>query len=172
MERAQKIEAVAELSERVAKAPLAIVTQYRGLNVAQMTDLRTRLRKIDGEYLVAKNSLLRIAIAESSWARLEPLLTGPNAIAFAYSEAIAVAKIVRDFAKEHEALAIKGGILDGEILDAQQIERLATMPGRNELRAQLLAVLSAPATNLVRVLQAPARQLVQVLEARRQQQEK
>jgi large subunit ribosomal protein L10 len=172
MERAQKIEAVAELSERVAKAPLAIVTQYRGLNVAQMTDLRTRLRKSDGEYLVAKNSLVRIAIAESSWARLEALLTGPNAIAFAYSEPIAVAKIVRDFAKEHEALEIKGGILDGEVLDAQQVERLATMPGRNELRAQLLAVLSAPATNLVRVLQAPARQLVQVLEARRQQQEK
>jgi large subunit ribosomal protein L10 len=137
-----------------------------------MTDLRLRLRKSGGEYLVAKNSLVRIAIAESNWARLEPLLTGPNAIAFGYNDAIAVAKIVRDFAKEHEALEIKGGVLDGEILDAKQIERLATMPGRNELRAQLLAVLSAPATNLVRVLQAPARQLVQVLEARRQQQDK
>jgi large subunit ribosomal protein L10 len=147
------------------------VTQYRGLNVAQMTDLRIRLRKSGGEYLVAKNSLVRIAIAESNWVRLEPLLTGPNAIAFAYNDAIAVAKIVQDFAKEHEALQIKGGILDGEILDAQQIERLATMPGRNELRAKLLSVLSAPATNLVRVLQAPARQLVQVLEARRQQQD-
>jgi large subunit ribosomal protein L10 len=172
MERAQKVEEVAALSGRVAKAPLAIVTQYRGLNVAQMTDLRLRLRKSGGEYLVAKNSLVRIAIAESNWARLEPLLTGPNAIAFGYNDAIAVAKIVRDFAKEHEALEIKGGVLDGEILDAKQIERLATMPGRNELRAQLLAVLSAPATNLVRVLQAPARQLVQVLEARRQQQDK
>jgi len=172
MERARKVEAVTELSGRVTRAPLAIVTEYRGLNVAQMTELRTRLRKCDGEYLVAKNSLVRLAIADSSWARLETLLTGPNAIAFAYSDAIAVAKIVRNFAKEHGALQIKGGVLDGEPLSAQQIERFATMPGKNELRAQFLAVLSAPATNFVRVLQAPARQFVQVLEARRSQQDK
>jgi large subunit ribosomal protein L10 len=97
------------------------------------------------------------------------MLTGPVAIAFGFSDAVSVAKVLRDFAKENEKLAIKGAVLDGESLGAKQVEQLATMPSRDELRAQLLALMNTPATNLVRLLQAPAQQMVQVLHARSQQ---
>ena len=91
------------------------------------------------------------------------------AIAFGYSDAVAVSKAVVDFAKDHEALEIKGAVLDGELLDTKQVSQLASMPGRDELRAKLLALLTTPATNLVRLLQTPAQQLVQVLQAKSQQ---
>ena len=169
MNRAEKIEAVSQLTDKFAKAPIAVVTEYRGLNVAQLSDLRRKLRAVDGEYLVSKNTLAAIAVKESSAAVIADMFTGPVAIAFGFSDAVSVAKVLRDFAKENEKLAIKGAVLDGESLGAKQVEQLATMPSRDELRAQLLALMNTPATNLVRLLQAPAQQMVQVLHARSQQ---
>jgi large subunit ribosomal protein L10 len=169
MNRAEKIETVAELTDKFARAPIAVVTEYRGLNVAQLTDLRRKLRAVDGEYLVSKNTLAKIAVKESRTAVIAEMLTGPIAIAFGYSDAVSVAKVVRDFAKENEKLEVKGGVLEGEVLGAKQVEQLASMPSRDGMRAQLLALLNTPATNLVRLLQAPAQQMVQVLHARSQQ---
>jgi large subunit ribosomal protein L10 len=169
MNRAEKIETVSQLTDKFGRAPLAVVTEYRGLNVAQLSDLRRKLRAVDGEYLVSKNTLATIAVKESRSVGITEMLSGPVAIAFGFSDAVSVAKILRDFAKENDKLAIKGAILDGEKLGAKQVEQLASMPSRDELRAQLLALLNTPATNLVRLLQAPAQQMVQVLHARSQQ---
>jgi large subunit ribosomal protein L10 len=171
MNRAQKVESVADLGERFERAPIAIVTEYRGLNVAEISELRSKVKAVDGDYLVAKNTLMRIAIREHDAGALEPLLKGPNGVAFGYADAVATAKAVTEFADSHEALVVKGGVLDGALLSAEQVKQLAAMPGRDELRAQLLALFMTPATNLVRLLNAPAQQLVQVLEARRRQQE-
>jgi large subunit ribosomal protein L10 len=97
------------------------------------------------------------------------LLAGPNAFALAYSDPIALAKAVSDFAKDNDKLELKGGVLEGELMGAESVQRLAKMPGRDELRAKLLALLNTPATQLVRVLNAPAQQLAQVLGARKSQ---
>ena len=136
------------------------------VNVAEMSELRRKLRSVDGEYLVSKNTLAAIAIRESPSTALESLLVGPVAVAFGFSDAVGVAKVLKDFAKDHEKLAIKGGVLDGEALSAKQLEQLASMPSRDELRAKLLALFNTPATNFVRLLKAPAQQMVQVLHAR------
>lgn len=169
MNRAQKVESIEELGGRFGRAPIAIATDYRGLNVAEISELRAKVREAEGEFLVAKNTLARIAIKETSFNGLEEFLVGPMAIAFGYTDAVAVSKAIVDFAKEHDALEIKGAVLDGELLDEKQVTQLAKMPSRDELRAQLLALLTTPATNLVRLLQAPAQQMVQVLHAKSQQ---
>ena len=169
MNRAQKTEAVAKLNDRFGRAPITIVTEYRGLNVAEMSELRRKLRAVDGEYLVSKNTLASIALKESPSKALEPMLAGPVAIAFGFSDAVGVAKVLKDFAKDHDKLVLRGGVLDGEALGAKQVEQLASMPSRDEMRAKFLAVLNTPATNLVRLLKAPSQQMVQVLHARSQQ---
>jgi len=169
MNRAEKVETVAQLTDKFTRAPLAVVTEYRGLNVAQLNALRRKLYAVDGEYVVSKNTLASIAIKGSRAAVIGEMLIGPVAIAFGFSDAVSVAKVLRDFAKDNEKLAIKGAVLDGASLAAKQVEQLATMPSRDELRAQLLALFNTPATNLVRLLNAPAQQMVQVLHARSQQ---
>ena len=171
MERAQKVEFLAKLNDRFGRAQVAVITDYRGLNVAEITELRRKLLQVDGEYLVAKNTLTRMALGEKATEQVQALLKGPTAIAFGFSDAIAVAKTMQAFAKDHDKLVIKGGVFEGEVLAASGVERLATMPGRDQLRAQLLALLMTPATQLVRVLSAPSRGVVQVLDARRRQQE-
>jgi len=171
MERAQKVEFLAKLNDRFGRAPIAVLTDYRGLNVAEITELRHELRQIDGEYLIAKNTLTRMALGEKVTEETKAFLKGPTAIAFGFSDAVAVAKAVQTFAKNHDKLVVKGAVFEGDVLPAAGVERLATMPGRDQLRAQLLALLMTPATQLVRVLSAPSRGVVQVLDARRRQQE-
>jgi len=171
MERAQKIEFLEKLNERFGRAPIAVLTDYRGLNVAEMTELRHKLRAAEGEYLVAKNTLTRRALGEKTAATAAALLKGPTAIAFGFNDTVAIAKAVHAFAKDHDKLVIKGAVFEGEVLTAAAVAQLATMPGRDQLRAQLLALLMTPATQLVRVLSAPSRGVVQVLDARRRQQE-
>ena len=171
MNRSEKTQAIEELGERFGRSPIAIVTDYRGLNVAQITELRRKVREAEGEYLIAKNTLTRLAIADTASAPIAEWLSGPIGVAYGYGDAVAVAKAVDSFAKENEALDVKGGVLDGEALDQKQLAQLASMPGKDELRAKLLALLMTPATQLVRVLSAPAQQVVQVLHARSQQED-
>jgi large subunit ribosomal protein L10 len=171
MNRTQKKETVEQLSEKFGRAPIAIVTDYRGLNVAEITELRRAIRSAGGEYLVSKNTLTRIAIRDTDSAAIAEWLAGPIAVAFGYDDPVGLAKAVDTFAKDHEALDVKGGVFDGEALSAAQVNQLASMPSKDELRAKLLSVFVAPATQLVRVLSAPAQQMVQVLHARSQQAE-
>ncbi|RMF24252.1 MAG: 50S ribosomal protein L10 [Deltaproteobacteria bacterium] len=169
MNRAQKVEAVQQIGERFGRAAITIATDYRGLNVAEITELRRAIREADGEFLVAKNTLARLAVRDTDAAEIGPLLVGPTGLAFGFSDVVAVAKAVAGFAKEHEALEIKGAVFDGQALSPAQVTQLAAMPSRDELRAKLLALLTTPASMLVRVLAAPAQQMAQVLGARQRQ---
>jgi large subunit ribosomal protein L10 len=171
MERAEKVVFLEKLTDRFGRAPIAVLTDYRGLNVAQITELRRKVRAVDGEYLVAKNNLTRLAVKDGVAGALEAMLKGPTGIAFGFSDAVALAKVVSAFAKENEKLQVKGAVFEGEVLAGARVAQIAAMPGRDELRAQLLALMITPATQLVRVLAAPGQALVQVLDARRRQQE-
>jgi large subunit ribosomal protein L10 len=166
MDRQEKERAVADLQERLAKATSAVVTEYRGLTVAELTALRRELREVAGEYRVAKNTLIGIAIEGSPYLSLKGLLTGQNGLVIGYGDAIGLARVVTRYAREHDKFTIKGGVTDGQFLAAPRVEALALLPSREALRAQLLGTLSRPAAQLVSVLSAPAAQLARVLDAR------
>lgn len=167
MNQAEKNEVIGELVGKFGAAPVVACSEYRGLTVAQMTDLRLQLRKVDGELLVAKNTLVWRAVMETPNKVVEPLLSGPNVFAFGYGDPVAFAKVIDGYAEKNDAFQLKGAVMEGVLLDKKQLAKLATMPGRDELRAKLLALMMTPATMLVRVLAAPAQQVAQVLDARR-----
>ncbi|MFQ5478542.1 MAG: 50S ribosomal protein L10 [Candidatus Binatia bacterium] len=171
MNRQEKADQVALLTEKFNAAPITILSDYSGLDVAQMTTLRRQIRQADGEVIVAKNRLALLAVQDSPYSDLNDLLRGPTAFAFGFADPVGVAKVLADFAEDNEALDIKGGVLEGELLDASRVMALATMPSRDEIRAQLLALLTTPATQFVRLLQTPAQQFAQVLSARSRQED-
>ena len=173
--RAQKEEQVAELNEKFSRAKSVYVADYRGLSVGAADQLRERIRKEgagDFEYRVAKNSILRRATAELQVAGLASHFAGPTAIAISFGDPVGLAKILSDFAKEHEVFEIKGGVVDGEVVDAAQIAALAKLPSMDALRGTIVGLLLAPATKLVRLIAEPGAQLARLVEARRAQQEK
>jgi len=169
MDRREKEQTVADLHGRFARATTAVVTEYRGLTVADLNALRRELREVAGEYRVAKNTLVEIAIEGSPHLSLKDLLAGQNGLVFGYGDAIGLAKIVTRYARENGKFAIKGGVTDGQFLAAAGIEALALLPSREVLRAQLLGLLSRPAAQLVSILAAPAGRVARVLEARKTQ---
>ncbi len=168
----QKIEEVESLREKLARANSTLAVDYRGLTVGQSQELRRRLRRAaEGavEYRVTKNTLLRRAVSDGPWAGLGSFLDGPTAIAIAFEDASAVARALCDFAKEHEKLQIKGGMVDGQVVDPAQIQRLAALPSKQELRAQLAGTLQSPLRNLAGTLMALLGHLRNALEQRQQQ---
>lgn len=167
MNQTEKEVVIGSLSEKFGNAPLVALSQYRGLTVEQMTELRTQLRDVDGELLVAKNTLTWRAVMDTPNKVLEPLLSGPNVLAFGYGDPVSFAKVIDAYAKKNTGFEIRGAVMEGVLLDEKQVAKLATMPGRDELRAKFLALLMTPATQLVRVLAAPAQGLAQVIDARR-----
>lgn len=167
MNQAEKEVVIGSLVEKFGQAPLIALSQYRGLTVAQMTDLRGQLRAVGGELLVAKNTLTWRAVMDTPNKVIEPLLTGPNVLAFGYGDPVAFAKVIDGYAGKNDAFEVKGAVMGGVLLDNKQLAKLATMPSLDELRAKLLALMMTPATMLVRVLSAPAQQFAQVLDARR-----
>jgi len=172
--RAQKEEQVAELSEKFGRAKSVYVADYRGLSVGAADQLRVRIRKEgagDFEYRVAKNSILRRAAADQAVAGIAEHFQGPTAIAISFGDPVGLAKILSDFAKDHEVFEIKGGVVDGEVVDSAQIAALATLPSMDELRGKIVGLLLAPATKLVRLISEPGAQLARLVEARRAQQE-
>ena len=159
-----KRQIVSEMSEKMAKAGGVFLTEYRGLTVADLTRLRTNLRRMQGELKVLQNRLAKIGFKNTAGA--EPLaryMKGPTAAVFAYGDPISVAKAVRDFAGEKELFKIKAGLVSGRFLEAQDVARLADMPSRETLIGQLAGLLSSPMRRLVTVLSQPQRGLVQVL---------
>lgn len=167
MNQVEKEVVIGELREKFGNAPLVALSGYRGLTVAQMTDLRGQLREVEGELLVAKNTLTWRAVMDTPNSVVEPLLSGPNVLAFGYGDPVAFAKVIDGYADKNEAFEVRGAVMGGVLLDKKQVAQLATMPGRDELRAKFLALLMTPATQLVRVLSAPAQGFAQVLDARR-----
>ena len=173
-----KRELAVAIGERFERAVSMVLVDFRGINVELITELRARFRKAGVDYRVVKNNLVRKALAGKDLAdnaELDEGLRGPTAIAWSYEDPSAAAKIIKAFRKEgdeQEKLVVKLGILEGQILEASRVEgELATMPGKDEIRAQLLAQLMAPAQTLVRQLLAPSQNMVHVLDARRRDQE-
>jgi large subunit ribosomal protein L10 len=168
----QKTDTLETLKGQFGKAQVALVTDYRGLTVKEITDLRRRLQKVGAAFTVAKNTLIKLATKDNAdWSAIESLLAGPTALAIGYDDAVAPAKVLRDFAKEKRKVTIqvRGGVLQGKALDEKGVKALADLPSREQLLAQLMGSMNAPATNLVSVTAGVARKLVYVLEARRKQ---
>ena len=167
--REEKAAIIEDLRERLRGTDLAIVTDYRGLTVGQMQTLRRELRAAGGQFKVAKNTLLRLAAEREDQADLASILEGPSGIAFAEGDMVTVAKALTTFAKRVDSLEVRGGLMNGQAISAEEVGALASLPSREELLAKMLGSMQAPATNLVGVLSAVARSLAYVLQARADQ---
>ena len=168
MDRASKEKIVSSLNKAFDESNFLIVTQNEGLTVEEMSSLRNTLREeANTSFRVAKNSLAKIAVDNTSAKSLEAMFNGPTAIAFS-NELTSSPKIIVDFAKDNEKLSIVGGMMDGELIDSEVIKKLANLPTMDELRAKIIGVLSAPATKIAGILTRPGGQLAQVIQAKSQ----
>ncbi|HEX9296652.1 MAG TPA: 50S ribosomal protein L10 [Polyangiaceae bacterium] len=168
MDRPTKASAIGDIKGRFDKMTSAVFLDFKGMTVDQVSKLRVEFRKSGVEYRVLKNTLVRQALADKPWSKvLKDVLKGMTGVAWSYEDPSAAAKVVKAFRKDNEKLQIKGALIEGQLLDSKAVEsQLATMPGKNELRAQLLATLQAPLQNFVALLQAPTQNLVYVLSAK------
>jgi large subunit ribosomal protein L10 len=157
--RADKVAVVDEVRERLAASDGAVLTEYRGLTVAALANLRRELAAAGGDYKVYKNTLVRLAVANGPKESIRDLLTGPTAIAFVQGDVSAVAKTLRDFAKANPNLVVKGGIVGDGLLSASEMTVLADLPPRQTLLAQFAGALSAPMQQLAGLLEALPRNL-------------
>jgi large subunit ribosomal protein L10 len=164
MDRAQKTEFVAELNRTFSEVGVVVVTRNNGLTVAQSTVLRGKMRDAGATYKVSKNKLAKIALEGTDYAGLTDLFTGPVGLASS-ADPVAAAKAAIDFAKTNDKFEIVGGAMGSQILDAEGVKALASLPSLDELRAKLVGLLVAPATKIVTITQAPAAQLARVLSA-------
>jgi large subunit ribosomal protein L10 len=162
--RSEKAELIASLNKGFSAVNLVVVTRQSGLTVAEVSDLRRKVRAAGASYKVSKNRLTRLALEGTAFKDIGPLLVGPTAIASS-KDPVAAAKAISAFAKDNEKLTIVGGSLDGQTLDADGVKQLASLPSLDELRAKLLALLQTPATRIAGVVQAPAGQLARVFGA-------
>ena len=160
----KKKEEVALLKEKFESAQSAVITDYCGLNVAEMTKLRAKLREAGVEYKVVKNTLLILAADEVGIEGVESVFKGPTAIAYGIEDQVAPAKILSEFAKEYKKLEVKAGILDGKIISKEQVDDLANLPSREVLLTQVAGLLQGPLVGLANVLQGPIRKMGYALE--------
>lgn len=163
----EKAETVTAVHKLLKSAKMAIVTEYRGLNVAQITRLRREIRQASGEYQVIKNTLVRRALQDTVFGDLEKLLEGPNGWVFAYEDPVMLSKALIKFADDNEKLRIKGAVFEGKFMDTAGVKVLSQMPSKPELQAKLLAMINAPATQLVRLIQEPGARVVRLVESLR-----
>lgn len=176
MDKQEKLIEVDTVGSAFASAQVALCADYRGLTVAQVTELRRQLTKTGSVGRVVKNTLARIAAGnalksrtnqEADLKKFIDLFDGPNMVVYSDSDPVAPAKVISGFAKDHQNLKIKGGWVDGCFIDKAGVEALSKMPGREETLAHLLSLIAAPATQLVRLMATPATQVVRVIDAQR-----
>lgn len=151
--------------DRLLGCQSAVLTDYRGLTVKDMDLLRSRCRESGVEYRVVKNSLTWLAVKDSDLEELHPYLVGPTAIGMGISDPIAAAKVLVEFAKEHDTLKIKAGVLEGKVFGPERVKELAGLPSKEVLIAQVLASVKSPVAGLVNTLSAPLRGFINVLKA-------
>ncbi len=163
-----KKQVVEEIKGRFQNMQAAVLTDYRGLNVAEVTELRSKLRDAGVEFKVLKNTLTQIAANEVGLEGLDPYLEGPTAIAFGVNDPVAPAKILSEFAKTHKALEIKAGILENKVIDFEGVKALADLPSREVLLAKILGGMQSPMYGFAGSLQGLLRNFVYVLEAVRE----
>lgn len=164
MDRTEKEQLVASLKDVFNETTIVVVTQYSGLTVAQMTDLRDRMRKAGAKFKVTKNRLTRLALEGTQFQGISDLFKGPTAMAYS-ADPVAAAKVAVEFSKQNEKLVLVGGALGEKALDADGVKALATLPSLDQLRAKLVGMISTPATRIAGVLQAPAGQIARVISA-------
>ena len=170
--RGGKSTEIAELKSKFDKMTSMVMVDYKGMNVETVTKLRSEFRKAGVEYRVVKNTLVKQALKGSKLADvLDKHLAGMTGLAWSYEDPSAAAKVLKSFRKDYEKLSIRGGLVEGQILDGKAVEdQLATMPGKDELRSMLLATFQAPMQQLVMLLNAPAQNFAYVLDARHREQ--
>lgn len=173
MARPDKVAGVKSLTQSAKDATAVILTEYRGLTVKQMKELRVSLGA-EVRYAVAKNKLSKLAFKEAGIAGLDEFLTGPTAIAFvsAHGDPVACAKVIAKFAKDNPALVIKGGLMDGNVMDVEDVKKLASLESREVLLAKSAGVLKALMFRAAAVMVAPASKTVRTVDALREKQEK
>ena len=164
MDRSQKADAVAQLTEVFNEVGVVVVTRNLGLTVDQSTDLRGKMREVGATYKVAKNRLAKLALKDTDYTGLEEYLTGPTALAWS-EDPVAAAKAAVEFAKSNDKLEIVGGSMGSQVLDEAGIKALASMPSLDELRGTIVGLVNAPATKIAQVATAPANKLARVIGA-------
>lgn len=164
MDKLKKGQVVSSLQENFAGAATIVVTHYKGLTVAEITNLRQDMRKLGAEFKVTKNSLAKLALKGTKYEKLSELLVGPVGIAYS-QDAIAAAKAVVEFANDNEKLVILGGAVGDEAVDVSRIKILAKLPSLDELRSRIIGMISTPATRIACILQAPGSQVARVISA-------
>ena len=163
MPNKKNIEQVKELSDSFSKAKAVYFTEYHGLNVVDITKLRSEFFKADVEYKVAKNTLIKLAAEENKISGIEELLKGSTALAIAYDEPVAPAKVIKEFTKDSDLPSVKGILFVGEFLPGEEFKRLANLPSKEELLATLVVMLNSPMQKLVSTLNAPLQNMAGVL---------
>lgn len=167
--REKKTELVAEYRELVRKTPAIVFTNYRGTSVKQINALRARIKETGGDYVVVKNTLLRVALEQEGRVHPDELLAGPNGVVFAGEDIAKSVTVLKDWIKESKIGEVTGAILENSVLNAEAADKLSSLPTKEQLLAQILGTLNAPAGSLVRILNAPLASLVRVINARAEQ---
>jgi large subunit ribosomal protein L10 len=165
MNKAEKSATVTELAENFGRASIALLSEYKGMSAGESDDMRRRIRAARGEFRVAKNTLLRLAVKDTRFAPLESQLGGSVGLILSYADPIDLAKTVSSLKDLGEKFKIRGGVLDGKALTPAEISDLASLPPREVILAQLLGLLQAPATHLARLLNEPGSSLARLLDA-------
>jgi len=163
--RQKKEDLVQKYIKHFSDSEAVIITEYRGLKVSQLEQLRKKVREAEGSFFVVKNTLAQRAMAEAGSPVTDEILTGPVGIGFCHHNIPGVAKAIADFAKQNELLIIKGGVMNTRIIDEAAVKSLANLPSLDVLRAQLLGLINAPATRFAGVVAGGVRQLVNVFNA-------
>ena len=167
--KAFKSDKIAQIKEKVEKAQVAIVTEYQGMSVEEITKLRRSLQAEEGDYMVTKNTLAKLAIKGTNYELLADALTGPIAIAFGYGDQVAPAKALSKFIKESKKGEIKGAVLDGKWLSADEAKALANIPSKQEIYAKMLGCINSPASGIANSINAVMSSLTRAVAAVRDQ---
>jgi len=165
MRKEEKTALVAQLAESLNRASIAVISEYKGIKAGESDELRRRFRAAQGEFRVAKNTLVRLAIKNTKFEALEPSLGGAVGLVLSYADPVELAKTINSLRELGERFKVRSGVLEGKPLTAVEISALAALPSREVLLAQLLGLLQAPATRLARLLNEPATALARLLDA-------
>ena len=160
-----KTKVIDEIKEKIESSQAVVLVDYRGLDVAQLTELRKKYREAGVDYKVYKNTMMKFAFKDLGYDEFNEFLKGPSAVAFGIEDPVAAAKVTAEFAKKNEKLEIKAGIVDGKIINIEEVKSLAELPSKEVLVAQVLGGLNAPIQGFTNVLQGTIRSLAIVLNA-------
>jgi large subunit ribosomal protein L10 len=161
----EKVERVAELSRRIKDSDALLLTEYRGLSVSEITELRRSLREGGTRFAVVKNTLMQRAATDAGLAELADLLSGPSAVAFVSGDVVAAAKAIRAASRQHPALVLKGGFMDGQLLDAEQATGLADLESRDEMLSKIAGLMKSDMAKAASLFQAAQSKFLSLLEA-------